>query len=147
MRFRDLGALQPSVTDRYLGSRTQPMTVTERARRMNEGPNFRMPEIGDSEPPPTMTMRRLSETIQRHPDDLDAVSTAIPGGAVGAIAELERQAHEMRALREREKAELETEPHEESEQAAQRLFLQSMLIDDPGLVLEMVIEFMKSKQQ
>lgn len=150
MRFRDYVPAAPAVGQRYNsggGRGALPLPAAERARRQgldlkNAGPNFTPP--GEREPPRTLTMRQLSETLHRAPDDVDAVSTRIEGGGDPVVAELMRRASELRAERAAEAAEAESSEHEAAEQEAQRMFLQSMLLDDPGLVLEMIVDYLKA---
>lgn len=112
-----------------------------------EGPSFVMPGVESAATRPlTTTLRRMSETLQRDPYDTATVSTDIPpGGAFDLIVELKRQRDEVKAARAAE--EQNPEGHEVQEQEAQRLFLQSLLEDDPYIVFELLVQYLEAKQR
>lgn len=92
----------------------------------------------------TTTMRRLSEPLQRAPDDADPVSLDIPPMSKETlIAVLQHEAAEAKAARAAMEAEG-GEPGEGGEIDA--MFIESIIESAPEVVLLAVIKYLQSKQ-
>lgn len=90
------------------------------------------------------TMRRLSEPVQRDPNDTDPVSLNIEGGFGHVIDELERQAAEMeqqRRLAER----AEDEPMDAADDV-DNMFIRSILDTDPEKVIRALVEYLRNRK-
>ncbi len=108
-------------------------------------PNDRFaPEVstmpGRVNPENPKTMRQLAETLQRPPEVVDPVAPgAIPGGAEGILSALEEQAERLKAERE------EADPAEAGEHEINGAFLESLLAEDPYLVIIKLIEYLRAR--
>lgn len=98
------------------------------------------------------TMRRLSEPLQRDPEDVDPVSTSIIGGGDMVLLQLEREAEMYEQMKNDEPMDAAVQTERALEGGPEETdidvqFLQSMLETNPEKVIRALVEFLKMRQK